>query len=53
MSIILSTIGQKMRALHPRIIGKIHLESNYANLVIKITESYINRGIITVVLGII
>ena len=25
----------KIRALHPKIIGKIYLEPNYANLVIK------------------
>ena len=40
----------KIRALHPKIISRIHLELNYANLVIK---SYTNCGIIAVVMGII
>ena len=43
----------KIRTLHPKIIGKIYLELNYANLVIKNNKSYTNCGIIAVVLGII
>ena len=43
----------KIRALYPKIIGKIYLELNYANLVIKIIKSYTNCGIIAVVKGII
>ena len=43
----------KIRALHPKIIDKIYLEPNYANLVIKNNKSYTNRGIIVVVMGII
>ena len=39
--------------MHPKIIGKIDLEPNYANLVIKIIKSYTNCGIIAVVMGII
>ena len=40
----------KIRALHPKLIGKIYLELNCANLVLK---SYINCGIVAVVMGII
>ena len=30
----------KIKALHPKIIGKIYLEPNYANVVIKNNKSY-------------
>ena len=46
----------KIRILHPKIIGKIHVEPNYwvyANLVIKIIKSYANCDIFVVVMGII
>ena len=42
----------KLRALNPEIIGKIHLQPNDANLVIKIIKSYTNCNIIAVVMGI-
>ena len=54
MSIILSIANRsKIRVLHPKTIGKIYLEPNYANLVIKIIKSYTNCGIIAVVMSII
>ena len=44
----------KIKALNPEICVKVHLEPNYDNLVIiKIINSYINCGIIAVVMGII
>ena len=43
----------KIRAPHPKIIRKIYLQPNYANLVIKSNNSYTKCSMIAVVQGII
>ena len=43
----------KIKVLHPKVVGKIYLEPNYVNVVIKNNKSYTNCCIIAVVMGII